>query len=155
MKHIEKQSEQFRMKLTKLKEMMDVFETETIEFQNIPFAQCQIVMTLVEHPGLNLNQLAQKLKVDNSTISRTLQRAVDRGLVDRREDKMDRRSKVLYVTSEGEKVAKDFGTGRDAFFGAVYDSLPNTNKESILASLQVVIDTLDKIMNDCEGGCEE
>jgi DNA-binding MarR family transcriptional regulator len=63
------------------------------------------VLALLEDAGpMNLSAVAQGLAVDPSSASRTCDRLVRRGLVDRREDPGDRRNVVLTVTVAGRRI---------------------------------------------------
>ncbi|CAM2155238.1 protein of unknown function [Pararobbsia alpina] len=54
-------------------------------------------------PGVNQRQLGDELDVDRSTIADLVARLVRNELVERKDDPVDKRSYVLYLTSAGKK----------------------------------------------------
>lgn len=59
------------------------------------------LMCLWEEEGVTQREIAQKSKVENSTTTRTLDKLVKLGLVERRDDPNSRRSFQIYLTDEG------------------------------------------------------
>lgn len=59
------------------------------------------LMCLWEEEGVTQREIAQKSKVENSTTTRTLDKLVKLGLVERRDDPNSRRSFRIYLTDEG------------------------------------------------------
>ncbi len=59
------------------------------------------LMCLWEEEGVTQREIAQKSKVENSTTTRTLDKLVKLGLVERRDDPNSRRSFRIHLTDEG------------------------------------------------------
>lgn len=64
-------------------------------------AQLRILMPLYKMDGINQGLLAQTIKVDKTTITRTIKKLVDDGYVLRQVDGNDRRSYRIYLTEKG------------------------------------------------------
>lgn len=65
-------------------------------------AQRFVLQTLKSHTELSINQLAELTHTHQSTVSTVVNKLVAKGLVMRREG-LDRRFKILTITSEGRK----------------------------------------------------
>jgi DNA-binding MarR family transcriptional regulator len=55
-----------------------------------------------------VNRLAQTLRCDRTNITHLVNRAADRGWVDRQTDERDRRSSLIALTPEGTRLAESF-----------------------------------------------
>jgi len=67
-------------------------------------AQLRILMPLYKMDGINQGLLAQTIKVDKTTITRTIKRLVDEGYVSREIDGNDRRSYRIFLTKKGKET---------------------------------------------------
>jgi DNA-binding MarR family transcriptional regulator len=68
---------------------------------NLHVGQEMFLLPLWEHDGMNLTQLAERLCVQQATISRMLERIEISGLVTRVKDPEDGRVSLVYLTQEG------------------------------------------------------
>ncbi|NAW44988.1 MarR family transcriptional regulator, partial [Salmonella sp. gx-f4] len=63
------------------------------------------------HPNIGLSELAENMRLTNSTVSGVIDRLVNQKLVDRVTSSHDRRAVTLRLTQEGEdKLNKLFGS---------------------------------------------
>ena len=65
----------------------------------VTIPQCHIIMELGNGANLTINELAQRLGLDKSTISRTVEGLVTIGLLDREIAKSDRRYSRVSLTT--------------------------------------------------------
>jgi len=70
------------------------------EITSVQYAALEI---LQKTPGINQRQLGDELDVDRSTIADLVARMVRNDLIERSDDPDDKRSYVLFLTSEGKK----------------------------------------------------
>ncbi|WP_413195086.1 MarR family winged helix-turn-helix transcriptional regulator [Pararobbsia alpina] len=70
------------------------------EITSVQYAALEV---LQRTPGVNQRQLGDELDVDRSTIADLVARLVRNELVERKDDPVDKRSYVLYLTSAGKK----------------------------------------------------
>ncbi len=68
---------------------------------NLHVGQEMFLLPLWEQDGMNLTQLAERLCVQQATISRMLERIEISGLVTRVKDSKDGRVSLVYLTQEG------------------------------------------------------
>jgi DNA-binding MarR family transcriptional regulator len=59
---------------------------------------------LTGEPGVEQNMLANRLNVDRNTASLLVEQLVKKGLIDRQVNSADRRSRLLSLTTKGEKL---------------------------------------------------
>jgi DNA-binding MarR family transcriptional regulator len=65
---------------------------------------------LIEHPGMAQNELAERLGLDKSTVSRLVAGMEQRGWVSRDRDPGNRRYLRLTLTADGDQTARRIGT---------------------------------------------
>jgi DNA-binding MarR family transcriptional regulator len=81
-----------------------IFMEETDGFDMTP-VQFAILNALIEDPGEDQVTLAAKVAFDAATFGSVIGRLEAKGLVRREPDAKDRRRKLLWVTSQGERAA--------------------------------------------------
>lgn len=74
--------------------------------------QVDILETVVENPGQRMNELAQALGVDASTVSRTTLPLVELGLIERQQDSSDKRLTIVAPTEKGLEQARVIARSR-------------------------------------------
>lgn len=108
----------------------------------LTIVQCHPLLELGELGPTNLSDLATRLNLDRSTLSRTVEGLVRHGLVDRRPDSRDRRFVVLSLTGEGRKVCDQINEKNDCFYAEILSRLPDDKREETIALFDGLIRTL-------------
>ena len=94
------------------------------------------VLTIVSRQGpLNLNAVAQSLGVHPSNATRTCNRLVEAGLLDRRDNPEDRRNVVLTLTPEGHALWEGVMNHRRRSIEEVVRRLTADEREQLAAGL--------------------
>jgi MarR family transcriptional regulator, organic hydroperoxide resistance regulator len=70
-------------------------------------AQYDVLAHLSQNPGITQQALAGQLLVTKGNITKLIDRMSAHGLVERRCDPEDRRSNLLHLTEEGERLARE------------------------------------------------
>ncbi|QDQ96558.1 MarR family winged helix-turn-helix transcriptional regulator [Tomitella fengzijianii] len=110
---------------------------------DLTLTQVRVVIMLAVHGNeLPINEVADCLKVSVATAGRTVDRLVTLGLAERREDPDDRRSKLVSLTSEGQRLADLQREGmRDhirAFSRELPDEVAVHLRDAIAAALDAI-----------------
>lgn len=66
-----------------------------------------VLITLYKNEGISQEKLSQLLKVDKATITRSIRKLLEDGFIERRQDKNDKRSYLLYITQKGRDIEPD------------------------------------------------
>ena len=82
-------------------------------------AQCHPILELDKAGQTNLRDLASKLNLDPSTLSRTIDSLVQRGLVRREANARDRRYVFLSLTDDGQEICNTINEQNDRFYDGV------------------------------------
>ena len=77
-----------------------------IEFRDIELARGQYLylVRIAENPGIIQEELSELLKVDRSTVARSVKKLESKGLVQQKAAKGNKKNKEWFVTETGEKL---------------------------------------------------
>lgn len=111
--------------------------------------QCQAIREIAAKEQLTVNQLAERLFLDKSTMSRTVENLVKQDWVSRQVDPVDRRQVNLSLTTAGEKVLEGIQARNQWYYQQVLDLIPPAKREQLLESLELLIGALSEIEPGC------
>jgi DNA-binding MarR family transcriptional regulator len=94
------------------------------------------VLVMIDTQGpLNLSAVADGLGVNASNASRTCERLVGAGLLDRRPDERDRRSVVLRLTRRGQRLVDTVVRQREAMLAQIVSRMSPDQQQRLSESL--------------------
>ncbi len=105
---------------------------------DISVAQWVVLRTLYDRSGVTLNQAAGLVGVDKSSLSRMVERLVQKGLLNRREGG-DRRSVGLFLTRAGEKLVPQLAKLADENDSAFFHTLAGKQRADFLATIKQLL----------------
>jgi DNA-binding MarR family transcriptional regulator len=112
---------------------------EKLSKEDVSVAQWVVLRTLYDHDQATLNQLAQLIGLDKSTVSRMIDRLVLRELVSRSEGN-DRRSLGLSLTPVARKLVPKLAKLADENDESFFNSLPVKQRQKFLATIKQLLD---------------
>ena len=110
-------------------------------------AQCHAIVEIGRAKEMSLNELAQLLALDKSTMSRTTNNLVESGLVVRELHSEDRRYVTIKLTEEGRAVLESIEGSMELFYKSIFSEIPEDKRAQVLESLQLIINAAKK--NKC------
>lgn len=113
----------------------------------VTISQCHAIVEVGRAEVISLNELAEVLTLDKSTMSRTINNLVEDGLVVRELHPEDRRYITIKLTEAGKTVFKDIEEGMNKYYKDVFSSIPESNREQVLDSLKLLIQAVNQ--NKC------
>lgn len=77
-----------------------------IEFKEVDLTRGQYLylVRICENPGIIQEKLAEMIKVDRTTTARAIKKLESNGMIERLEDKEDKKIKKLYPTKKGAEI---------------------------------------------------
>ncbi|MCP4551599.1 MAG: MarR family transcriptional regulator [Bacteroidetes bacterium] len=124
--------------IRKLRKSLRLFERELHNYNitnccvGVTFKQCHILLSIDDADKTNVSKLSKTMNLDKSTISRTIEGLVSINLVDRVIPQDNRRSTVITLTKEGQKLCDSINNSNDNYFANILCSF--TDKEIIQLS---------------------
>ena len=106
--------------------------------------QFWMLIALREQPGLSQAELAERVRADAPTVSRTVSGLLDRGLLRSEPDPSDRRRSRMALTARGERLARELATVARDVRAALVDGMDDDEVAALRRGLQRVIANLDR-----------
>ncbi len=112
----------------------------------VTLAQCLVLLEVDEGGRLTMGQLATHLRLDNSTLSRTVDGLVAKGLLGRERGDSDRRIVWIDLTPEGATVCRSIHEENDAHSRRVFDKIPASRRDAVIRDFEILVEAY----LDCE-----
>jgi DNA-binding MarR family transcriptional regulator len=95
--------------------------------------------------GLRVGEVARGLGVTLPTVTAVMDKLVERGLVRRDEDPMDRRQHLCRLTTDGQTLLHRLMAGRRSFTNALLEHLDSEELAAFLRGMQVLIVAAERL----------
>lgn len=129
----------FREVLREFERVLTDSYEQTCSESGVTVSQCHVLIELEVGSHMSVSDLAQRLDLDRSTVSRTVDALVSMGLVLRREDPSDRRLKKLELTPKGRETTEDLQLKNDAYFGRILGDIPSGRWVEVAQAFELVV----------------
>jgi DNA-binding MarR family transcriptional regulator len=105
----------------------------------VTLAQCLVLLEIDENHRLTMSDLASRLRLDNSTLSRTVDALVGGGLVERLREDRDRRVVCIQLTSEGKTACSAIHEENDAYAFSVLQKIQPSRRGNVIRSFETLV----------------
>jgi DNA-binding MarR family transcriptional regulator len=137
-----KQAKRLRETLRTIVRRLGILERGEASCCGITMAQCHVIVELGRAGRMSLNDLAELLRLDKSTVSRSVDNLVGIGLVLRETDAADRRYVTLALSGSGREVFADIEKRMEAYFADIVALLPADRRDQVLDSLVLLSEAI-------------
>ncbi len=131
-----------RENLEQLEPAMSWKIKEEVVCCGITIAQRQVLTELSHTNEICIAELAQKLGLDSSTLSRTTNRMVESKLVDRIINASDRRYVSLVLTDKGKQVLDGINSKCNDYYSDILALIPTEKQEQVIESISLLLDAI-------------
>jgi DNA-binding MarR family transcriptional regulator len=121
--------------VTQLRRVLRAGIRSDIAWETLPMAQVELLQSLVESSPARVNDLAERLRLAQSTVSGLIGQMMASGLVDREVDPGDRRAAVVTVTPAGAQRLAEWEEAHVQRISQALAGLDAEAQESIAASV--------------------
>jgi len=108
----------------------------------LPVSQAHALMEILRAPGLTQNELAERLGLSKSMVSRLVQSLVAAGRAISQKDGRDGRANRIVLTEKGRRVAKELDQRSLARFSDLLEQLPASRRGSVTSALALLSEAL-------------
>lgn len=144
MKLMTMDAQQLRELIRLLERKLGLLEDSELSCCGISFAQCHALVEVGRSGCISLIDLAQKLNLDNSTMSRTISNLVAAGYAERDLDPNDRRYLRIKLTNSGENLFTSIETNMHLYFEDVLASIQESSRAQVFDSLMILLDAIGR-----------
>jgi DNA-binding MarR family transcriptional regulator len=134
--------------VTRLRRTLRTGIRSNIAWEALPMAQVEILQSLAEDAPARVNDLAERLRLAQSTVSGLVGQMIHSGLVTRDVDPTDRRAAVVDVSRQGMEQLRAWERAHVSWIRAALDRLPVEDRSAIAAaipSLRELSDSLSRL----------
>ncbi|MBX2862261.1 MAG: MarR family transcriptional regulator [Leptolyngbyaceae cyanobacterium MAG.088] len=110
--------------------------------QSVTVAEAHALMELTDKTLLSQNELAERLSLEKSTVSRLAKVLERRGWIERNRNHADRRIIQLTLTKDGRRAAEQLATARREKFDRILSSIPKAQRVDVLDSLKILVEAI-------------
>jgi len=131
--------------VTRLRRVLRASIRSDYPWEQLPMAQIEILQRLHAEPGLRINDLAERHRLANNTVSVLVQQLVVAALVTREPDPADRRAVRLDLTEDGRRMLHEWRQAHERRFDAALDRLGTADRSALLAALPALSRLVDEL----------
>lgn len=140
---------QFHQQIVELIKKYQFRDRNQICCFGISVSQCYILETLHTHGPLTMKELAKKMYLKTSTITRVVEQLVKKGYVKREEGANDRRVRLVNLTKQGKAVYKK---AWDSVFESekiILETIPAEHKKVLINFLVKLNEAVENWQSCC------
>lgn len=117
----------------------------------VSLSRCVTLETLLQEGPLPVRELASRLGLDTSTVTRSIDGLVREGLVRRaRDERGDRRRVFVALSARGRTLAEKLVQCTDAYSDEILKRIPPKRREDVLFALGVLVEAVDDLQTTNE-----
>ena len=135
----------------KYRNILRKFERE-IFFQNVAscchgvsLPQCHALLEVEGQENISLTELSDKLTLEKSTVSRTVDGLVKKGYLNRKIPEENRRTVKLQLTQAGEKTCENINWNNNHFISEVLNTLDENDQASFVHLFEKITHKMTQI----------
>lgn len=110
--------------------------------KGLTLAQCHTLLEIGNMEQPSLRQLTGSMKLDKSTVSRTVDGLTNLDLVERYVPHEDRRTLLLNLTIKGRETYEDINLGNNTYFNEVLSAIPARERVAFVNSFELLADAM-------------
>ena len=124
---------------------LGILEKDDASGCGVTISQCHAMVEVGRAGEISLNELAEILTLDKSTMSRTINNLVEEKLVVRETHQEDRRFVTIKLSAEGEKIFQGTETAMFNYYKQVFESIPEDKRAVVLEGLQLLVEAVNDV----------
>jgi DNA-binding MarR family transcriptional regulator len=95
-----------------------------------------VLFSLYKSEGISQEKLSKMLNVDKATVTRTVKKLLENGLIERRQDESDKRAYLLFVTDKGKALKPKIETAFEAWDSIVLDGFTDEEIKQLMSYME-------------------
>jgi DNA-binding MarR family transcriptional regulator len=139
-------SQKFRETLGLAYQRVNALQRDEKRCFGVSLSRCVTLETLLREGPLPVRELASRLGLDASTVTRSIDGLVRDGLVRRtRNERGDRRRVFVALSARGRSLARKLERCADAYSDRILERIAPEHREDVLYALGVLVHAVDSL----------
>lgn len=132
----------FRRTLRLLEREFEIALSAETKCCDVTLPQCHAMIELDESGDISLSDLSQRMELDKSTLSRTVESLVQEGLALRNTDASDRRAVKIGLSEKGKEKVRTINTLCDNYYEEILSGIPLKGRKEVIESVTVLAESM-------------
>jgi len=128
---------------------LGLLQKEGAQCCGITAVQRHIIYEIGRHPEIIVNDLAQKLGLEKSTISRHVQGLIESGVVRSLHSIEDKRYLNLNLTEQGLSINQSITNSLASYVTDIFNQIPDERRDQVSESLNLLLRAISKSPECC------
>ncbi len=124
---------------------LNLISTE-MQSLELTYAQIGTLMALQRRGAMTVSNVAENTNLSLAAGSHLVNRLVQRGLLERREDPDDRRQKLVTLSDDGKAFLERFSNAQETILRGMFQAVPPEKLERLEATMLEVLSYQDEAM---------
>ncbi len=116
--------------------------------KNLQRGQFIFLLRICENQGINLIELSNLMKVDKTTSTKAVQKLINEGYLEKKEDSLDRRVWRVYPTLKGQEVYRYIAHEEEKSSEIYYKDFSKKEKEDLFILLEKIKKNIEGTWNE-------
>lgn len=116
--------------------------------KNLQRGQFIFLLRICENQGINLIELSNLMKVDKTTSTKAVQKLINEGYLEKKEDSLDRRIWRVYPTLKGQEVYRYIAHEEEKSSEIYYKDFSKKEKEDLFILLEKMKKNIEGTWNE-------
>ena len=116
--------------------------------KNLQRGQFIFLLRIYENQGINLIELSNLMKVDKTTSTKAVQKLINEGYLEKKEDSLDRRVWRVYPTLKGQEVYRYIAHEEEKSSEIYYKDFSKKEKEDLFILLEKMKKNIEGTWNE-------
>ncbi len=129
-------------RLVKKLKRRSIKKMDTLEAMGITSGEFRVLLVLNDKKGISLGAIANGWSMQNSNITTTVKSLVEKDLVGKKKDMLDKRITNVYITKKGEEIRRKITLEFDR---KITENLAQINDEKIAVALDAINNILEEL----------
>ncbi len=126
-----------------------LFERDQVKTLGFTMTQAYCLIELLEHEGMTMQDLSDRMKLNTSTMTRVVDKLVRDGYIERNRSSEDRRVVLVSLTESGLTSAQGVSNRIKDYYGEITRHLHQGQVEDVLTCVSQLMDAFEKANPNC------
>lgn len=119
---------------------LNLYLNHALEVSGLTATEMMYLGSLAQKDGVSQEELAKEFSVNKAAVTRSIQALENKGLVIRREAANDKRSKLVYITSEAMQYNNTLSDIQSNWYHSVIEGIDDDSRRIFGNVLEIIVD---------------